>query len=340
MKFQVGDTILVKVTQEEGEVVDIINDTMVMVEIRGVRFPAYTDQLDFPYFKRFSQQKLVPEKKAKQFIDQIPKEKITQSTPKTTTGVWLTCNAVFATDEFGDDYVTHIKLHLHNQTESGYQFIYKLLFGQKKELELKNQVLPFQDFYLQDISFSDLNDNPSFHVEFSPLQANPAKAPYYETMVKIKPKQLFQKIQTLITEGKSTFSYLLFDQYPDKQEEAALSLDKLTRAGFHVQVTNKAKNYLPPARSVIDLHMEKITDDWKHLSNHEILMLQIAEFEKWYEIALLHYQPILTVIHGVGTGRLRDELHELLRHRKPVKFFVNQYHPSFGYGATEIHFQY
>jgi dsDNA-specific endonuclease/ATPase MutS2 len=48
----------------------------------------------------------------------------------------------------------------------------------------------------------------------------------------------------------------------------------------------------------------------------------------------------LIVIHGVGEGRLRDEIHDLLRLKKEVKSFVNQYHPLYGYGATEIFFQY
>jgi hypothetical protein len=37
---------------------------------------------------------------------------------------------------------------------------------------------------------------------------------------------------------------------------------------------------------------------------------------------------------------LRDEIHELLKLRKEVKTFVNQYDPRFGYGATEIFFEY
>jgi dsDNA-specific endonuclease/ATPase MutS2 len=46
------------------------------------------------------------------------------------------------------------------------------------------------------------------------------------------------------------------------------------------------------------------------------------------------------VVHGVGTGRLRDEIHDILRLKKEVKSFVNMYDPRFGYGATEIFFQY
>ena len=53
MKFEIGDKVTVLHSNEEGEVVEMINDKMVLVEVRGVRFPAYIDQLDFPYFKRF-----------------------------------------------------------------------------------------------------------------------------------------------------------------------------------------------------------------------------------------------------------------------------------------------
>ncbi|MBK9570355.1 MAG: hypothetical protein IPO53_10900 [Chitinophagaceae bacterium] len=38
--------------------VDIINDKMLMVDVNGVSFPVYMDQVDFPYFKRFTEKKL------------------------------------------------------------------------------------------------------------------------------------------------------------------------------------------------------------------------------------------------------------------------------------------
>src|SRR5207253_6803122 len=64
------------------------------------------------------------------------------------------------------------------------------------------------------------------------------------------------------------------------------------------------------ARTVVDLHIEKLSNDWQHLSNAEILDIQLKEFEKWYELALAHHQSHLIVIHGVGSGRLRDERSE------------------------------
>ena len=80
--------------------------------------------------------------------------------------------------------------------------------------------------------------------------------------------------------------------------------------------------------------------DYKHLSNCEILTRQLKEFEKWYDLAIVHHQPTLVVIHGVGKGKLREEIHEILKLKKEVKYFVNQYDARFGYGATEIFFSY
>lgn len=342
MKFEVGDKVVVRITNEDAEVVEILNDKMVMVDVRGVKFPAYADQLDFPYFKQFSKNKLVPEKKAapKTYIDQVPKEKIKQLPKREPNGVWITFIPVFEQDEFGDDVVSTLKVHLHNQNDAGYGFTYRLNYFGETDFELKNQVLAFQDFYLHDVPFSNLNDSPSFHFEFSLLTPDKTKAPFYESSLKLKPKQLFMRIQQLQESGEPTFSYQLFKEYPAKLEEEKMELGKLAAAGFKMYEASKARQHLPPARTVIDLHIEKLLDDFKNLSNGEILQYQVNEFEKYYELALAHRQPMLTVIHGLGSGRLRDEIHDILRHRKPVKYFVNQYHPNYGYGATEIYFQY
>lgn len=88
MKFEIGDKVVVKHSNEEAEVIEIINEKMVMVEIRGVKFPIYNDQLEYPYYKRFTEKKLFPEKKPKAYIDQVPRDKHTSAT-KQTNGVWF-----------------------------------------------------------------------------------------------------------------------------------------------------------------------------------------------------------------------------------------------------------
>jgi hypothetical protein len=342
MKFQIGDRVLILHSNEEGEVIDIINNKMVMVDVRGVKFPAYIDQLDFPYFKNFSENKLFPKKKDKKYIDDLKKEKNIQ---RVADGVWITFLPVMEMDEFGDEVVEELKIHLINRTDMAYKFIYKLNYFGKTGFELKNEVLPFQDFYLHDIPFEDLNDSPTFDFEFSLLPpiaigAQKGKADHYEASLRLKPKQLFTKIEEIRLKGEATFSHRLFETYPDTMSDDKFELGNLAAKSYKVYDLAKAKQHLEPPRSVVDLHIEKITDDWNGLSNHDIVSLQLKTFEKYYDLAVAHLQPSLIVIHGVGTGKLREEIHEQLKHRKEVKTFVNQYHPAFGYGATEIFFEY
>jgi hypothetical protein len=176
-----------------------------------------------------------------------------------------------------------------------------------------------------------------FVFEFSLLKSDKKKADYYETSVKIKPKQLFERIEQLKEKGGATFTYKLFDNYPDRPYEEVVEVP--ISKGAKVYSLKDIRQHLQPPRTVVDLHIEKLTESWKHLTSGEILNMQLKEFEKWYDAAIANYQPHLIVIHGIGSGKLRDEIHQLLRGRKEVKSFVNQFHPSFGYGATEIYFQ-
>jgi hypothetical protein len=337
MKYEVGDKIVVLVTNEDGKVVEIMNEKMVMIEVKGVRFPAYMDQIDFPYFKMFTQKK-APEKK-KVFIDQVRKEKSAVKT-KEGDGMVLSFLPVFSKDVFDDDVVERFKIHLLNQTETAYTFTYNLMISGESSFQLKNTVEPLADFYLHDVDFEELSDSPRFDFEFGLKEPDKRKAPFYEVSLKLKGKQIFKKIEEIQVKNEATFGYLLFDTYPNKVEEEKVDLSMLGNAGYRVYDVSKVRENLQPARTVVDLHIEKLTDNWKHLSNFDILTIQLKAFEKFYDLAVAHHQPILTIIHGVGTGKLKDEIHDILRLKKEVKSFVNQYHASYGYGATEIYFQY
>jgi hypothetical protein len=339
MKFQVGDKVLVLHSNEEGEVVDIINNKMVMVDVRGVKFPAYIDQLDFPYFKRFSEKKLFPEKKPKKFIDDLKKEK-DPAFKQVADGVWLLFLPEFDMDEFGDDVVKNLKVHLVNHTHHGYHFTYKLNFFGKTSFDLTNQVYAFKDFYIHDIPFSDLNDSPTFSVDCSLLSPDKSKAEHFEASIKIKPKQLFMKIEEIKRKGEATFSYLLFSEYPERALVDDAPLVALSAADYKLYEASQARQHLEPAKHEVDLHIERLTPYPDGMPAFEKLGLQLQTFEKYLDLAIAHRLNSMIVIHGIGTGKLRDEIHETLRYRREVKTFVNQYDPRYGYGATEVFFQY
>lgn len=340
MKFEVGDKVVVKYSNDDGVVREIINDKMVLVEVRGVKFPVYNDQLNYPYFKMFSQQAQEKKQPAKKYIDDVRKEKKAPKY-KVAEGVWLLFFPVFSKDVFDDDVVESLKIYLVNQTGSGLKFHYWLRLKGEIEMELQNEVTALADFYLMDIEFEQLNDNPSFDFEFSLLSPNKSKADYFEAVYKPKAKQVFKQIEQITRQGEAFFSAQLFKEYPARPKteepvtESAWSLNRLAEAGFKV-INNKRTFTEPAPPSVLDLHIEKLTDNHRNMSAGEKLAFQLNAFEKYIEKAELHFLQHVFIIHGIGKGKLKDEIHELLKHRPSVKSFVQQYHPWYGNGATEV----
>jgi hypothetical protein len=336
MKYQPGDKVLILHSKEEAQVVEIINEKMVFVDVNGIRFPVYADQIDFPYFHNFSAKKTVAPKNEKVYLDNLKKEEVSKKY-HVHSGVWISLLPVFDKNIFDDDVVEKIKIYLINQTSDAFNFLYQIKFKGSADFHLTNTVLAFKEFYLHDILFEEMNDAPKFEFDFSLLNPDKKKVEHFETTFKIKAKQLFQKIEEMKLKNEPTFSFILFEDYPHKIEKLIPDYD--TSRGKLYDIS-KVKQNLEPLRSVVDLHIEKLINNWKGLSNFEILTIQLRNFEKYYQLAIAHHQPYLIVIHGIGTGKLKNEIHEILKTKKEVRSFANQYHHDFGFGATEIFFQY
>lgn len=87
----------------------------------------------------------------------------------------------------------------------------------------------------------------------------------------------------------------------------------------------------------IDLHTQAlIGNDVSTKSNEEILTIQISRAKQFIEQALDNYLQRVYIIHGVGSGRLQAEVHDMLRKHPRVRSFEHKYHPSYGMGSTEI----
>jgi hypothetical protein len=340
MKFQQGDKVILLHSGEEAEIIDFINREMALVVVNGVKFPVYLDQLDFPYFKRFTAKpELQPKKKI--YIDEVRKEKTSAiAAYKVGEGLWLSFLPVYDKDVFDDDIVEYFRLYLVNQTSMHLNFIYSLKLAGQIDFELKNDIHPLSDFYLHDVKFEALNDSPRFDFVLTLNKQDKKKAEYVEASLKLKPKQVFARIEESRMKQEASFSYILIEGYPDRLDEEKADLQQLSNAGYKIYEGGRVNHQqLEPARSVLDLHIEKLTDRPGSISKQEMFDLQLKTFEKYYELALMHHFHQMIVIHGVGTGRLRDEIHDILRLKKEVRSFVNQFHPLYGFGATEIYFK-
>ncbi|SEW50237.1 Smr domain-containing protein [Chitinophaga arvensicola] len=349
MKYQKGDNILLLSSKEEGTVVDIVNDNMVMIEVKGTSFPVYLDQIDFPYFHRFTQQKLVKEKPRLIPGDEIKVDRSKYEVFKTDKGMFLSVLPVYQMDGL-DETVKLMKFHLFNDTPHAIRFYFQIWLNNQLDLEIKNEIQPYNHFYLADLIFESLNDNPRFEFNFFLKEPQPKLATSVQKTWKIKPKQMFVQLEQLRSKAEATITYPLFDKFPERAPEPPAPAEQakkkapVTTIGSGNFASLLSKIQLQPETSLtpkqeVDLHIEALEKNWKGLSNIAILAIQLNAFQRYLELAISHHQHNLIVIHGIGKGKLKDEIHQILKQTPEVASFVNQYHAKYGYGATEITFR-
>ena len=96
---------------------------------------------------------------------------------------------------------------------------------------------------------------------------------------------------------------------------------------------NNRKNRFPYE---LDLHAESLIGDTDSRSNEEILSIQKGKVKKYLTEAIeLRIQRVY-IIHGIGSGRLRAEVETILHNHPQIIHYKNEYHPSYGMGATEV----
>ncbi len=86
----------------------------------------------------------------------------------------------------------------------------------------------------------------------------------------------------------------------------------------------------------VDLHIEKLREDYQFLSSSDIIKTQLDRFQKTLDAAIVHQLPSIVFIHGVGNGILRHEIHKVVSKHPQVKTFADARKEKFGYGATEV----
>lgn len=97
----------------------------------------------------------------------------------------------------------------------------------------------------------------------------------------------------------------------------------------------KPKERVQPPMEV-DLHIHQLTNSTKHLSNHEMLTLQLDTAKRQLEFAIRKRIQRVVFIHGVGEGVLKTELEFLFGKYDNVKYYDADY-KKYGVGATEVY---
>lgn len=85
----------------------------------------------------------------------------------------------------------------------------------------------------------------------------------------------------------------------------------------------------------VDLHIHELVERSKGLSNFEMLQIQLDTARKALEKARKANAQKIILIHGVGEGKLRSELHHMLRSMENIRFYDANF-LRYGAGATEV----
>ena len=86
----------------------------------------------------------------------------------------------------------------------------------------------------------------------------------------------------------------------------------------------------------LDLHIDKLVDNPKELQPEDMLALQLEHVSDYLERAIRLGIDRVWIIHGKGTGALRNRVHKLLSTMGDLEGYQHKYHPKYDYGATEV----
>jgi len=89
----------------------------------------------------------------------------------------------------------------------------------------------------------------------------------------------------------------------------------------------------------LDLHIENLTDSHSGWSNTDIVRKQLMELKSFYNRARARQIRKLVVIHGVGTGVLREEVRMFFHGKDGVEYFDADFR-EYGKGATAVEIRY
>jgi hypothetical protein len=137
-----------------------------------------------------------------------------------------------------------------------------------------------------------------------------------------------------------------YDKYettqPDIIDVVERNLDpnvaRKANAQFKLLYKNKdASNVRRKGESMeVDLHIHELLDKHNHLSNGEIVQIQLEHFERTLRLAEDKKIPRVVFIHGVGQGVLRAEIRKILHNYYPHCTFMDGPYNEYGFGATEV----
>lgn len=182
-----------------------------------------------------------------------------------------------------------------------------------------------------------LHQQPEIQIRSNPV-SDPGGFPTF--VLKPRPKSLFQK---LLPNPYFTFSAALY-RLPETAGVAAI-LNVYTKLPVPSNPDRRRIHATPPPaqkasfNTELDLHAERLFSNPGKVSPADIFRRQMETFEHYLQQAIRIGVPHVFIIHGLGKGKLRQAIVDRSLTYQAVAQVKNDYHPKYGFGASEIIFK-
>lgn len=347
--LSIGTRVRFRHSKDTGVVTALLDDGMVevLLDDAGMEIPVFADDLirleETPHRLSSIRAKIVPGKQRKKTPPPHRPEIETQYTILKSRGIQLAFDPVVKAEDLPAE---RYNVFLINDTPYDVLYAYQMNFRNATHGRQTGKLPSLGFVKMGELLFDQLNDAPQAHIECWRITTE-GTGRRLERKLRIRPKQFFNRVSTAPLLNRRVHLYRLFEKLhvpaAQKKEEdlrsytrrKAQTLDawESIRQRISHDVLELAE-FIPE----IDLHAEKLTDYHPKMSNAEILRLQLRHFERYIDQALRVGAERVFIIHGVGKGRLRDAIANRLGQMPEVDTFKNEYHPRYGWGATEVLF--
>ena len=188
------------------------------------------------------------------------------------------------------------------------------------------------------LRFSDIESWPV--VELQMLLFRPGQMQYQAPKVwkkKFKPAQLHNKADMLPQLEREGILFQLDAKPADVQAQVlkAQNLKEELQKQLNSGISQVQPQSTTPAAHEVDLHENKLNLP-PNTPRHQVLHYQLRAFESALDAAITDGLTEVTLIHGVGSGKLKNELHSRLSRHPQVASFAEAQKEKFGYGATKV----
>ncbi len=352
MLIPIGTRVKFRHSPEEGVITEVIDDRMVSVYVAawdmdipvGIDDLLIADPSQIPGYKPGKKKQPPVAEPAKTPSPAKEQGKGLRKTAAEGSGILLAFDPILKSDATPEKF----RVLLLNDTPFDVIFNVELFVLDQKRFSKNGKLSSGNWIDLGMLLFDELNDFPVVEAECWRITTDGTGGKQVKDL-RIKPNVFFGRLQLTPFLGRPTHLFPLFERLQDQRSEApGEDLEAYTKRNMPPSVILNAitedKEITHEVRAAaefqpeLDLHIEKLIKDPSHLSNSQIIQLQMKVFEAYMDKAIRFGFERVFIIHGLGKGRLKDLIASRLIRMPEVLTFKNEFHPKYGHGATEVIF--